>query len=358
MASHTIQELKWKENDTEYPAKVEIAVRDSEGHEISAYYTPLTTLSSYVTTTALDTKLGNYVLTATLTTELKKYLPLAGGTMTGTLVAPIIQTGTAATSYFQSQKFRGEGDASSYYHAVDFGYAGHNSVDFYEYGAVFNFWKNENSTATSDAANRVASLQLGKLVERANTLTYPNKSGTFALTNDLTNFVTSSTLTSTLASYVTTSSLTTTLANYVTTSALTTKLADYQPKGDYLTSVPLATSSAIGGFKIGYTASGKNYPIQLDSNGKGYVTVNWTDTTYSTATTSANGLMSSSDKSKLDGIAANANNYSLPAATTSTLGGVKPDGSTTTTTSAGVITANPKYTITISGTTITMKENY
>ena len=33
--------------------------------------------------------------------------------------------------------------------------------------------------------------------------------------------------------------------------------------------------------------------------------------------------MSSSDKSKLDGIAANANNYSLPAATSSVLGGVK-----------------------------------
>lgn len=42
-----------------------------------------------------------------------------------------------------------------------------------------------------------------------------------------------------------------------------------------------------------------------------------------TATTSANGLMSSSDKSKLDGIAANANNYSLPTASSTTLGGVK-----------------------------------
>ncbi len=41
------------------------------------------------------------------------------------------------------------------------------------------------------------------------------------------------------------------------------------------------------------------------------------------ATTSAAGLMSSDDKSKLDGIAAGANNYSLPNATSSTLGGVK-----------------------------------
>lgn len=41
------------------------------------------------------------------------------------------------------------------------------------------------------------------------------------------------------------------------------------------------------------------------------------------ATTSAAGLMSSDDKSKLDGIAAGANNYSLPNASSSTLGGVK-----------------------------------
>ena len=47
------------------------------------------------------------------------------------------------------------------------------------------------------------------------------------------------------------------------------------------------------------------------------------DTTYSAATTSAAGLMSASDKSKLDGIASEANKYSLPTASSSTLGGVK-----------------------------------
>ena len=34
-----------------------------------------------------------------------------------------------------------------------------------------------------------------------------------------------------------------------------------------------ATASAYGGIKIGYTQSGHNYPIQLDSNGKAYVNV-------------------------------------------------------------------------------------
>lgn len=41
------------------------------------------------------------------------------------------------------------------------------------------------------------------------------------------------------------------------------------------------------------------------------------------ATSDVNGLMTSSDKIKLDGIAENANNYSLPSATDTTLGGIR-----------------------------------
>ena len=55
------------------------------------------------------------------------------------LSANIIETGTGDNNYFQSRKFRGEGNAATYYHAVDFGFAGHNQVDFYEYGGVWNF---------------------------------------------------------------------------------------------------------------------------------------------------------------------------------------------------------------------------
>ena len=62
-----------------------------------------------------------------------------------------------------------------------------------------------------------------------------------------------------------------------------------------------------------------------------------TNTTYSAATTSAAGLMSATDKTKLNGIEANANNYSLPTAS-STLGGVK---TTSTVTDASVYTACP-----------------
>ena len=45
--------------------------------------------------------------------------------------------------------------------------------------------------------------------------------------------------------------------------------------------------------------------------------------TYGEATQDQSGLMSASDKTKLDNIEANANNYTLPAATTTRLGGVK-----------------------------------
>lgn len=80
-----------------------------------------------------------------------------------------------------------------------------------------------------------------------------------------------------------------------------------------ITSIPQASSSALGGIKIGYSDNGRNYAVELDSSGKAYVNVPWTDTntTYNVATTSANGLMSSSDKSKLNRIQASADAVSF-----------------------------------------------
>lgn len=45
-------------------------------------------------------------------------------------------------------------------------------------------------------------------------------------------------------------------------------------------SLPTASSTTKGGITLGYSQSGKNYPVALDSNGKAYVNVPWTDTTY------------------------------------------------------------------------------
>lgn len=150
------------------------------------------------------------------------------------------------------------------------------------------------------------------------------------------------------------------------TDALLTKLNGIEAGANAYT-LPVATASALGGVKVGAN-------LAVDANGE--ISGN-----YSAATTSANGLMSSTDKAKLDGIEAgatavtvdsamsstsenpvqnkvvytalagkvdtetgkglssndytdtektklsgieaNANNYTLPAATTSALGGVK-----------------------------------
>lgn len=70
-------------------------------------------------------------------------------------------------------------------------------------------------------------------------------------------------------------------------------------------SLPLATSDVRGGVKIGYTTnqSNRNYAVQL-SNEQMYVNVPWTDTntTYSLATSTNDGIMHASDKAKLDSI--------------------------------------------------------
>ena len=64
------------------------------------------------------------------------------------------------------------------------------------------------------------------------------------------------------------------------------------PWTDTNTTYGVATNSALGLIKIGYTESGKNYPVELSSE-KAYVNVPWTDTntTYSVATNSALGLI-------------------------------------------------------------------
>ena len=56
------------------------------------------------------------------------------------------------------------------------------------------------------------------------------------------------------------------------------------------------------------------------------------------ATTSADGSMSAADKTKLDGIATNANNYVLPKATASALGGVELFSATVQTVAANAVT--------------------
>ena len=66
---------------------------------------------------------------------------------------------------------------------------------------------------------------------------------------------------------------------------------------------------------------------------------NYTNTTYNVATVTENGLMSAGDKTKLDGIEENANDYVLPIANSITLGGVK-KGANISIDSDGIISAD------------------
>lgn len=76
------------------------------------------------------------------------------------------------------------------------------------------------------------------------------------------------------------------------------------PWADNNTTYNQATADTLGLVKIGYTTSGKNYAVSLDSNGKMYVNVPWTDnnTTYAQATSDNLGLV------KI-GYSANGKNY-------------------------------------------------
>lgn len=83
-------------------------------------------------------------------------------------------------------------------------------------------------------------------------------------------------------------------------------------------SLPLASNSTRGGIKLSSstqggtpngitTTSGRTYAVQVNSSEQAVVNVPWTDTntTYSEATTSTSGLMSSSDKTKLNNLSSN-----------------------------------------------------
>lgn len=89
------------------------------------------------------------------------------------------------------------------------------------------------------------------------------------------------------------------------------------PSGSSYT-LPLASNSTRGGIKLSSstqggtpngitTTSGRTYAVQVNSSEQAVVNVPWTDTNtiYSEATTSTSGLMSSSDKTKLNGLSSN-----------------------------------------------------
>lgn len=123
------------------------------------------------------------------------------------------------------------------------------------------------------------------------------------------------------------------------------------PWTDNNTTYNQATADTLGLVKIGYTSSGKNYAVSLDSNGKMYVNVPWTDnnTTYTQATSDNLGLV------KI-GYSANGKNYPVVL-----------DGSgkmyvnvpwTDTNTTYGVVGANGSTGLVKNGSTVTSASGY
>ena len=88
------------------------------------------------------------------------------------------------------------------------------------------------------------------------------------------------------------------LASSVPWSGVTGKPSTFAP--------PTAAASTLGGVKVGYTTSGKNYKLQVDASGNAFVNVPWTDnnTTYNQATADTLGLV------KI-GYASNGKNYAV-----------------------------------------------
>ena len=94
-----------------------------------------------------------------------------------------------------------------------------------------------------------------------------------------------------------------------TTTKVLTQKGTWESLEEY--ALPTASSNTKGGIKIGNNLS-------MDGE-----VLNAVDTTYNNATSTTAGLLSASDKSKLDGIAEGANAYTLPTAASNTKGGVK-----------------------------------
>ena len=108
--------------------------------------------------------------------------------------------------------------------------------------------------------------------------------------------------------------------------------------------LPVATSTALGGVRIGFSESGKNYPVELNDNNQMFVNVPWTDTNtnyYPTDLTWTNGttagpvptiVMNAGGDKTGDAIpAASVNNSGVLTTAAQTIGGAKTFNATMTT---------------------------
>lgn len=108
----------------------------------------------------------------------------------------------------------------------------------------------------------------------------------------------------------------------------------------------ISVTNAAGAITLANTAPNVTTDISISHNASSVVvnSSDGADGTINAATTSLAGVMTSADKTKLDGIATGANNYTLPAATSTTLGGIELFSDTVQTTAANTVTTTASRT--------------
>lgn len=130
---------------------------------------------------------------------------------------------------------------------------------------------------------------------------------------------------------------------YTTNTGTVTSVSATAGTGISITGSPITTS---GTLTITNTAPNVTTDISITHNASTVVvnSSDGTDGTINAATTTLAGVMSSADKTKLDGIATGANNYTLPAATSTALGGIELFSDTVQTVAANAVTATASRT--------------
>lgn len=313
--------------------------------------------------TKLYTETGNNtdgtMTQSALKTELDEKLSIYGGEVTGEIKAPVL----VANRYFTTPTMVGEGDDSTYFHRVDWGSAGNDKVDFYEYGGTWNFYQNQTEDGTGTGKVLVGSIQPdgfhGNVIGNASTATNATQdssgneiTSTYATKTELENKVDKVS-----GKDLSTNDYTTEEKNKLkgietgataNTGTITGVKMNGSSKGtsgvvDLGTVLTggkqTSTSNADSGSNVYTFSDGSTITVKNGSKGstgsqgpqgekgatgpqgeKGDPGVNATTT--SVATTSANGLMSPEMVSKLNGIADNANNftYTHPSYTSRTKG--------------------------------------
>lgn len=108
----------------------------------------------------------------------------------------------------------------------------------------------------------------------------------------------------------------------------------------------VSVTNGAGSITLTNTAPNVTTDISITHNASSVVvnSSDGADGTINAATTSLAGVMSSADKTKLDGIATGANNYTLPAATSTVLGGIELFSDTVQTVAANTVTATASRT--------------